>query len=112
MTTLRRRKRGEAFDTDESSDSCEDKDGTDTETASETGKTKKSHSEKRLRSDSCRTSSSGSLQGQIKAQYDKECEEHAAASSAFMEAVKMHLKNTEDNQKKTISLLERLVEKA
>jgi hypothetical protein len=108
MTTLHRRKRGESLDTDESSDSSEDKDSAD----SEPDKPKVSRSVKCLCSGDRRSSSSGSLHGQIKSRYDREYAEHATASSAFMETVQTHLKNTEDNQKKTISLLERLVDKA
>ena len=114
MTTLHRRKHGETFDTDESSDSSEDKDSADTESAPEPDKVVARHSSKPskcLHLEDCRSSSSGSL-GQIKSWYDRECAERATASSAFMEMVKTHLKNTEDNQKQTISLLERLVDKA
>ena len=113
MTTLRRCKRGDTLDTDESSDSTsEDKDGADTETASEPNKTKTTRSVKRLRSGDRQSSRSGSFQGQIKSWYDGECAERATALSAFMETVQTHLKNTEDNQRKTISLLEKLVDKA
>ena len=105
MTTLHCCKQGKTLDTDESSDSSEDKDGVDTETASEPDKTKASHSVKCLHSGNHQSSSSGSLHGQIKSWYDRECAEHATASSAFTETVQAHLKNTKDNQKKTISLL-------
>ena len=113
MTTLhhRKRKHGEILGPDESSESSEDRDNTDTE-ASEPDKTKAGRSVKRLCSEDRRSSSSGSLHGQIKNWYERECTERATATLAFMEIIQAHLKNTEDNQKKTISLLEKLVDKA
>jgi hypothetical protein len=92
MTALCRRKRG---DTDESSDSSD----TESDSEPQTNKTREERSVKRLRFGDHRL-------------YDRECSECSIASSAFMETVRTHLKNTEDNQRKAISLLEKLIEKA
>ena len=88
MTILCRRKRGDTLDTDESSDSSE----TESDSEPQTDKTREERPVKRSRFG--------------------EYVERAIASSAFMEIVQTHLKNTEDNQKKVIRLLEKLVEKA
>jgi hypothetical protein len=113
MTTLRhrKRKRGEILGPDESSESSVDRDNTDTE-ALEPDEMKAGCSTNRLCSEDRRSSSSGTLHGQIMNPYERECTERATATSAFMETIQVHLKNTEDNQKKTISLLEKLVDKA
>jgi hypothetical protein len=96
MTTLCRRKRGDTLDTDSSE--------TESDSSLEP-------SVKRLRFGDHRSSSSRSFHGQSKSLYDRECAECAIAS-AFMETIQTHLKNNEDNQKKVISLLEKLVKKA
>jgi hypothetical protein len=93
MTTLCRRKRGDTLDIDSSE--------TESDSSPEP-------SVKRLRFGDHRSSSSGSFHGRIKSWECAEC----AIASAFMETIQTHLKNTEDNQKKAISLLEKLVEKA